>query len=183
MVESQARDGLYRPATSLNVNDLSVRRARRDELSLVLEILDQASDWLIKRGISQWESPSPPKVWKRMASEIEKGEVYLARERGSAEAFGTFRFEWAGAPLWPTEADTGYIHTMAIRPKYMGQQLGKKLLMWAIAHVRGRGKRFLRVDCMSSNWRLRNYYEAAGFLYRGDGKSGSYVLSLYELVL
>jgi len=138
-----------------------------------------------------------------MAREIEKGAVYLARlsatsePRASAsdreqlpctpaagsEAVGTVRFEWTGAPLWPTEADAGYIHTMAFRPSHMGRQLGRKLLAWAIEHVRGRGKQFARLDCMSDNRRLRDYYEAAGFRYCGDGVSGTYRLSLYELPL
>lgn len=138
---------------------------------------------MLKRGLSQWESPSPPEVWERMAGEIETGEVYLAKLPATAEAIGVVRFEWTGVPLWPAEADAGYIHTMAIRPTHRGRQLGRMLLAWAIGHVRGRGKRFARLDCISNNRRLRDYYEADGFRYCGDGVVGTYRLSLYELPL
>ncbi len=189
-----------------NRDDLVVEPARAAELAIVIEILDQAAEWMLQRGIRQWDSPSPPEVWERMAREIKKADVYLARlattsepprTAGSAsghehlprtladrpEAVGTVRFEWAAAPLWPTEADAGYIHTMAIRPSHMGRHLGRKLLAWAIEHVRSRGKQFARLDCISDNRRLRDYYEAAAFRYCGDGVVGAYRLSLYELPL
>lgn len=166
-----------------NWDELVVEPARPAELRIVLEILDQAAEWMRQRGISQWESPSPPEVWEQMAREIEKGEIHLAKLPATSEAVGVVRFEWSGAPLWPAEADAGYIHTMAIRPAHMGRQLGRKLLAWAIGHVRNRGKRFARLDCISDNRRLRDYYEAAGFRYCGDGVVGTYRLSLYELPL
>jgi protein-tyrosine phosphatase len=157
--------------------------ARHDDLAVVMEILDQAARWMLERGIRQWEAPSPPEVWQRMALEIEEREVYLAHLPEAAEPVGTLRFEWTGRLLWPEEADAGYIHTMALKPAYMGRQLGKRMLEWAIDHIRSRGKRIARLDCMTANPRLRAYYESAGFLHRGDGRSGAYQLSLYELAL
>jgi protein-tyrosine phosphatase len=157
--------------------------AQHDDLSVVMEILDQAARWMLERGIWQWEAPSPPEVWQRMAREIENREVYLARLPETGEPVGTLRFEWTGAPLWPKEADAGYIHSMTVKPAYMGRQLGQRMLEWTIDHVRSRGKRIARLDCMTANPRLRAYYESAGFHYRGDSRSGAYQLSLYELAL
>ena len=157
--------------------------AQPEELAVVIEILDQAARWMLERGIWQWETPYPPEVWQRMAREIENREVYLARLPGTGEPVGTLRFEWTGTPLWPEEADAGYIHTMALKPAYMGRQFVKRMLEWAIARIRSRGKRYARLDCMTANRRLRAYYESAGFRYRGDSLSGAYRLSLYELPL
>jgi len=157
--------------------------ARPEELPSVIEILDQAARWMLERGIWQWEAPSPSEVWQRMTREIENREVYLARLPETGEPVGTLRFEWTGTPLWPEEADAGYIHTMALKPAYMGRQFGKRMLEWAIARIRSRGKRYARLDCMTANRRLRAYYESAGFRYRGDSLSGAYRLSLYELPL
>jgi ribosomal protein S18 acetylase RimI-like enzyme len=157
--------------------------ARPDELPIVVGILDQAARWMLSRGIQQWDSPCPPEVWQRMAREIENGQVYLARLSEPGEPVGTLRLEWRGVPLWPAEADAGYIHSMAVSPAYMGRQVGKQMLEWAIQHIRSRGKSIARLDCMSNNPRLRAYYESAGFLYRGDGLSGAYRLALYELAL
>lgn len=163
--------------------DLFLLPAQHDELADVIEILDEAARWMLERGIRQWEAPCPPEVWLRMAVEIEDREVYLARLAGADEPVGTLRFEWTGRLLWPQEADAGYIYTMAVRPAYMGRQIGRRMLEWAIGHIRSRGKRFARLDCMTANRRLRAYYESAGFQYRGDSRSGTYELSLYELAL
>lgn len=57
------------------------------------------------------------------------------------------------------------------------------MLAWVIGHIRGRGRRLARQDCMTANRRLRDYYESAGFLYRGESVSGDYQLALYELPL
>ena len=157
--------------------------AQPEDLAVVMEILDQGARWMLERGIRQWEAPSPPEVRQRMAREIENHEVYLAYLPEAAEPVGTLRFEWTGRLLWPQEADAGYIHTMAVKPAYMGRQVGKWMLEWAIGHIRERGKRFARLDCMTANPRLRAYYESAGFQYRGDSRSGACHLALYELAL
>ena len=162
---------------------LCILPAQPEELPIVVGILDDAARWMLQRGIQQWESPCPPDVWDHMAREIGNGQVYLARLSDAGAPVGTLRLEWKGMPLWPAEADAGYIHSMAVRPAYMGRQVGKQMLEWAIQHIRSHGKTIARLDCMSDSRRLRAYYESAGFLYRGDGLSGTYRLALYELAL
>jgi hypothetical protein len=55
---------------------------------------------------------------------------------------------------------------LAVRRGYPG--LGAALLGWAAESVRDAGRRFVRLDCVAGNPRLRAYYEAAGFAHRGD---------------
>jgi len=53
--------------------------ARPADLDDVLEILAEAAAWLAAQGIDQWASPPPPGLRARIAAEIERGEVYIAR--------------------------------------------------------------------------------------------------------
>ena len=46
--------------------------------------------------------------------------------------------------------------------------LGAVILGWAARIARQQGREALRLDCVASNGRLRAYYEAAGFVHRGD---------------
>ena len=46
--------------------------------------------------------------------------------------------------------------------------LGAVILAWAADAARQRGCEALRLDCVAFNPRLRAYYEAAGFVHRGD---------------
>jgi hypothetical protein len=55
---------------------------------------------------------------------------------------------------------------MAVRRSAPG--LGSVILGWAAGVARQQGREALRLDCVASNRRLRAYYEAAGFVHRGD---------------
>jgi hypothetical protein len=81
---------------------------------------------------------------------------------------------------------------MAVRRRAAG--LGAVILDWTAGLARRHGRSALRLDCVASNDRLRAYYEAAGFAWRGDivvaGAPGqrlatgpATVVSRYELLL
>jgi GNAT superfamily N-acetyltransferase len=153
------------------------------DLSLVIDILDDAARWLISKGIRQWESPPPPEAWELFEREIAQGRVYIVRLADAPEAVATFRVEWTGAPLWQEEKNAGYLYTLALRPKYVGHGLGKSIVRWVENYFYAEGRRWFRLDCIASNERLRRWYEEFGFRYCATRVSGTYVLALYELEL
>ncbi|MFJ9038505.1 GNAT family N-acetyltransferase [Streptomyces sp. NPDC102406] len=67
-------------------------------------------------------------------------------------------------------ADVGgssvYVHRMAVCRRAAG--LGALMLDWASDAARLSGAATLRLDCVRANTRLRAYYEARGFVHRGD---------------
>jgi GNAT superfamily N-acetyltransferase len=69
---------------------------------------------------------------------------------------------------------------LAIRSDMHGQGLGAQILTWAALKAQREGKRFVRLDCLASNARLRQYYEEQEFVYRGQFTSGEYVAAKYE---
>jgi GNAT superfamily N-acetyltransferase len=69
---------------------------------------------------------------------------------------------WDGLP----GAAALYVHRMAVRRSASG--LGAVILRRAAGIARQQGREALRLDCVASNGRLRAYYEAAGFVHRGD---------------
>lgn len=74
--------------------------------------------------------------------------------------------DWSD-PLWSdVDGTAGYVHRMAVYRRAAG--LGAVMLRWAADAVREHGSDALRLDCVASNARLRRYYEAAGFLHRGN---------------
>jgi len=161
---------------------LKVVAAKPGELETVMGILAEASADLVKRGVQQWPSPPPPALWRLIEQHITLGQVYLARLAGSGELAGTVRFTWRYESVWPEDPDSaGYVHTLAIRPALRGRQLGVALLAWAAGHVRAYPRRLLRLDCMASGQRLRQYYERLGFADRGLAAIDGYELARYEL--
>jgi GNAT superfamily N-acetyltransferase len=128
----------------------------------VLAVLDEAAAWLHGRGLEQWPARFDPS-WVEGA--VRRGETWLALAGGTVS--GTVTLDqcdsvWDGLP----GAAALYVHRMAVRRSASG--LGAVILRWAAGIARQQGREALRLDCVASNGRLRAYYEAAGFVHRGD---------------
>ena len=158
-----------------------ISKAGSADLDKVLEILDDATTWLLKQGI--------PTVWKpggfsrqEFLEQIQRGEVYLAFV--NKDAVGTFILQWGDLVFWGGwPLDAGYVHKLAIRPSYAGKGLGVEMLKSAETTARNAGKTFLRLNCMANDRKIRDYYEKAGFVHVGDVVGPKAVASLYEKLL
>jgi protein-tyrosine phosphatase len=70
---------------------------------------------------------------------------------------------------------------MAVRTAWHGQRVGQYLLSIAVMKAYRNKREFIRLDCLASNGRLRQYYEEQGFIYRGEMTDQDYVAALYEV--
>jgi GNAT superfamily N-acetyltransferase len=128
----------------------------------VLTVLDEAAAWLEGRGVRQWPSRFEAS-WVEGA--VKRGETWLVMVGGTVSGTVTLGLSdpvWDGVPGAPAL----YVHRMAVRRPAAG--LGAVILRWAAGAARQQGREALRLDCVSSNSRLRAYYQAAGFVHRGD---------------
>lgn len=157
--------------------DLEVREARTADLDVVLSILEEAGRWLVSRGIDQWRPGSFSR--RRIAARIERGEMYLAEL--ARRPVGTFALQWSDEETWGRASDdAGYVHGLAIRRDFAGKGLGREILRWAENMAAASGKKYLRLDCVAENTALNEYYERAGFGYRGRLPVRGLEVSLYE---
>lgn len=140
---------------------LELRRADGDCLDEVLAILNSAASWLSSEGVEQWPDRFDADL---VLPALMQGHTWVARLDG--EAAGTLTLDWSDI-LWDSRnEDAGYVHRLAVLRSSPG--LGLRLLEWAAETVRLRGRCSLRLDCVASNHRLRQYYESAGFRHCGD---------------
>ncbi len=161
-----------------NTTVLDIHQATPEELPLVMEILGEAAAWLEDKGIYQWPSPPNEHWWRRTAGYIDQDEVYLV---GIVKnIFATVRLSWQDG-YWPDDGTAVYVHSMAVRSAWHGQRVGSYLLGLAAMKAYAGQKQFLRLDCLASNGRLRQYYEEQGFSYRGEVTDQDYVAVLYEI--
>jgi hypothetical protein len=128
--------------------------ASPSQLDDVVTILDEAARWLQARGVSQWPSRFELS-WVEGA--IGRGETWLARVPARPS-------RWT----WPTPSGTGSLAALFTCTGWRCAVYRRRILAWAAGAVRERGLEALRLDCVASNDRLRAYYEAAGFIHRGD---------------
>ena len=156
---------------------LDVRRAAPGDEAVVREILEDARRWLAARGIAQWTRPFEAE-W--VAAKIAAGEVHVARLDG--RAVGVVRLLWEDRLFWGERerGDAGYLHTLAVRRAWAGRGIGADIVRWAEDEARGRGRRFLRLDCAAGNRALGGYYRRLGFAPVGTAAVGGETMMLFE---
>ncbi|WP_433168778.1 GNAT family N-acetyltransferase [Kribbella sp. CA-247076] len=166
---------------------LTLESATTAELGDLLAVLDEAAAWLRAAGIDQWPDRFKPE-WVEPA--VERGETWLARLDGVVA--GTITLDWDDELWTDHEGTAGYVHRMAVSRTAPG--LGATLLDWAAATARALGCTYLRLDCVTTNTRLRTYYESHDFHHQADttvaGPPGQRTtdtpttqVSLYQLTL
>jgi ribosomal protein S18 acetylase RimI-like enzyme len=142
---------------------LEVRAARPDDIDAVADLLAEASAWLQSKGIAQWPARFSADF---LAACIQRGELFVAAD--GEVIGGTVTLQWSDPPFWGDRDDAGFVHRLAVRRSYAGSGCGRALLRWAEDEARMRGRSFLCLDTLSSNARLRRYYEDMGFRLVGE---------------
>ena len=166
-----------RPGASERALSLAFRLATLDDAEAIMGLLEAAAEWLVSRGIRQWLPGQIRMDWLR--ERIADGEVYVATLDG--ELAGSFRLIWSDEPVWGTTPDdAGYAHGLVINRAFAGRGVGLRLLERAEQLVAARGRPYLRLDCMTANAVLCDYYVRAGFTYRGDKHGTTWSASRFE---
>jgi ribosomal protein S18 acetylase RimI-like enzyme len=135
---------------------LEIRPALPEDVSAAGEILADASAWLQGRGIAQWPARFSEEF---LLGFVRRGELYVAGV--GTTLVGTVTLQWADPPFWGDRQDAGFVHRLAVRRSHAG--VGRSLLDWAEQAAVDHGRTFLCLDTLSSNVRLRRYYEDLGF--------------------
>lgn len=158
--------------------ELRIRPANPEDARDVLAIWTNAAEWQRARGIDQW-NPAQFSL-EGAAAAIRDAEVYLA-ELGH-DPVGTYLIVWSDSLIWKERdnAESGYIHKLAVRRDLNGMGIGLRLLAHAERQIAGRGKRFIRLDCMADNERLNRYYLGAGYTLVGRSDGDGWSANLYE---
>ncbi|MDH3494897.1 MAG: GNAT family N-acetyltransferase, partial [Acidobacteriota bacterium] len=78
--------------------------------------------------------------------------------------------------------DSSFVHRVAVRRKYAGKGLARKMIEWAKNRARDEGKRFLRLDC-ADRPKLREVYEKMGFIFHSVKRRSPYNVIRYEFDL
>jgi GNAT superfamily N-acetyltransferase len=155
---------------------VNIRRCQAEDVSVVAELLDEATVWVGERGFEQWPLPFPR---DEVAAAIELGEVYVAELNG--ETVATVTLLWDDPMYWGERPpDAAYVHKLVVRRACAGQRIGRAIVEWADATAAAAGRRFLRLDCLRDNPGIRTYYEHLGFEHRDDLVVNGRAMSIYE---
>jgi ribosomal protein S18 acetylase RimI-like enzyme len=154
------RDSLHEP--------LTIMAARSADLGRYLDLLEEVAGWLETRGIVQWPRGNFRRSADYYAQSIAQQEVQLAFI--ADELVGTLRVLLREPIVWPdvVEDDAIYVYNLAVRRTWAELGLGRRILDWAGARAASLGRQYVRLDCVTDNGFLRDYYTQAGFEERGE---------------
>ena len=144
-----------------------------------MRLRDDAATWLLALGIVQWTAGEVSVAEVRAA--ISRGEVQVLRHSGVVVATVTVTASddvvWGGGE----DVVARYVHRLIVARGQPG--LGAAVLAEVEVRSAGEGAAVVRLDCVESNARLRQWYAARG--YREVGRvvptnSGWHPSTLFE---
>jgi GNAT superfamily N-acetyltransferase len=148
------------------------------EASLVSSILQEANEWLRRRGHPLWSiAELEPSA---ISSDVDCGRYLLAF--AGMEAVGTVRLTLDDPRFWP-DANVGeavYLHRLAVRRARAGGTVSRMIVDWSSVHAQTLGCAYIRLDCDANRTRLRNLYEEFGFTFQGERTVGSYTVARFQ---
>jgi ribosomal protein S18 acetylase RimI-like enzyme len=154
----------------------SLRKARREDIPAVCEVLQDACDRLQELGVKQWPKTIPLSFVEKA---VDRDEFWIVSIDGRVSA--VYRLLWSDKATWgPDDGLNGYVHTLAVHRYSSGTGFGRRLLTLIEKQVLSSGRKRLRLDCVAHNQTLRQYYMRAGFQSIGERRVGLAVLALFE---
>jgi GNAT superfamily N-acetyltransferase len=158
-----------------------VRQATLYDLITISDILTEAAEWLEQKNMGLWKEEHIS--LSAIRQDIESGIFYIAFYEGIAA--GMVKFQTEDLVFWPdiSQSDSAFLHRLAVRRKFAGGLVSKRLLQWTVEHSRELGKHFLRLDCVADRPRLRSIYENFGFRHHSDRQVGDYFVARYEYAI
>lgn len=150
------------------MTELRIVAAQDNDLRRYIDLLEEVAAWLERRGIKQWHLGNFRLSADYYAESIRLEEVQLAFV--GEEMVGTLRLLLREPVVWPevVEDDAVYVYNLAVRRAWADQRLGGRMLDWAASRAASLGREWVRLDCVSDNNFLRDYYTRAGFEERGE---------------
>ncbi|HTE57957.1 MAG TPA: GNAT family N-acetyltransferase [Verrucomicrobiae bacterium] len=160
-------------------DDFIFTLATDSDAHLLAGLLTDAMHYKVEHGDETWGSEDYSD--KEAAELIALCPIYLVKS--GAEALGTVALQTEDKSWTERPGDALYLHRIAVAASARGQNLGKRIIDWALAQTAESGRQFLRLDCDSRNAGLCAYYEKQGFNQVGTKQSTrnpNYLAALFE---
>lgn len=126
-----------------------------------LLIIQEAAQWLIDSRMPIW----PLEILTADALGYSP-EQYLVLYDGEGNGAAALILCEEDRLFWPElpAGTSGYIHKLAVRRRYAGQGMAKRLIEHAVSLCRAKGIPGIRLDCDARRKPLCAFYESLGFL-------------------
>ncbi len=154
--------------------------AEFDDIPRLYEIIKKRINWMEEKGLRQWNTTYylnvyPPSYFEEHQK---NNRLYkMCNEKGEIAAIMVLLDKDARWPGYEA-MDSYFVHNFATEPELKG--VGSLMLAEAEKLSIKHGKKFLRLDCPIHNSYLNDFYEARGYIKKGQCVDGAYTGILRE---
>jgi len=149
---------------------MEITLAQRSQANDIFSILRSCKQDLDGQGIFQWTENYP--VLSLVENDIAKGHLYCAVDKGRCLGVVSVNDEQeAEYAAIPWNCNTGralVIHRLAVDPVCQGRGIARGLMDFAEQYGTGNNYNTVRLDAFSANKRVLQFYEARGYIKRGE---------------
>ena len=161
--------------------EISFVKVNPFEIDKILSLLRSAAISLQNKGVNQWKlwmDPPEDKIqW--VVNGLLNNEFFFIQQ--GIDNVGMVRLSNEDEIYWGKQSSTAYyIHSLVIAEQFSGMKLGEKVLKLVMDEATKNSIPLLRLDCISSNQKLCNYYENQGFVKVGEKQLSHSLNNLYE---
>jgi GNAT superfamily N-acetyltransferase len=144
-----------------------LHRAALADVTTVIRLIEDATDWLRRKGTDQWAKPWPNRADRdgRILDSLSEGKTWIGWDNDTPAA--TITADPCDDPYWPDHLrrePAVYVHRLVVGRPYKGVGLGGALLDWAGRTARrDHYAQWVRVSAWTTNTGLHAYYRRQGF--------------------
>lgn len=160
------------------------KEAQISDMDSILSTLKTVAIELRDKNISQWTQWLNPQTsdirW--IQDKIESHSFFFVFMKN--EMAGMFSLSDSDEKYWGHQTEKAkYLHSLTTLPEFKGTDFGKKVIQKIKTDLATTDYKYLRLDCISTNAHLKNYYQSQGFKHLKTIQimDNSFLLHQFEL--
>ena len=140
---------------------------RNDQPDIAIRVLREVGQWLVDNDRRLWNVEAL--TTDNLLDEHTTNNLYVMyadrQDGGDPEPAGAFILQWEDPHYWPDVPPntSGFIHKLAIRRSFAGQNLFAAIVHFCREECLGRGIQTLQLETDATRPKLMQFYEQYGF--------------------
>jgi len=163
---------------------MTIKCATIKDKEQILDVLYEIAVHLKSKQIMQWQEwLAPTKTDLKWIEDLITNDSFYLIQADSTTV-GIFSLADTDHKYWGKSNDKAkYLHSLSVLPQYKNQQIGKSVINLLKINLKEDNYTYLRLDCISSNQKLKQYYKNQGFNEVGvtNLDANSFTLFQYNL--
>lgn len=161
------------------MSSIVVRKANKEDIKEYHNIIVERCKWFKEKNIFQWDDDYPIRFNINYFNDcLNNSEIFLAIDNDKIIGGILIRDKDI---YYNRVGSAFYIHHLVT--KVGTHKVGDILINFAYNYCKVNNKEYLRLDAISTNKELNNYYLSNGFIYIDTQKKKNHYYNLYEKVI